>query len=368
MIPLVDIARQDKKIQPQIISAIKKIIKKGDFILGKEVEEFEKEFAKYIGVKYCVGVASGTDAILLSLRALGTGSGDEVIVPANTFISTVLPIIYVGAKPILIDIDPDTYNIDVSKIEEKISKKTKAILPVYLFGQIAEIDKILKIAKKHKLFVIEDAAQAHGSTFKNKKAGSFSDIACFSFYPGKNLGAYGDGGAIVTNNKSIAERIKVLRNIGQIKKYIHTEKGYNSRLDTIQAAILRIKLKELDGWNKQRRDIATLYNKLLSNLSVSLPKEIDGSISNYHLYVIRVRKRDELIRYLRGKKIFTGIHYPVPIHLHKALRDLPYKKGDFPVTEKYASQIISLPIFPGMIEKEVGIITEAIKSFYDFKK
>lgn len=368
MIPLVDIGRGDKKIVPQIIKSIREVIRRGDFILGDEVGKFEEEFAKYCGVKYCVGVASGTDAILLALRVLGIGSGDEVIIPANTFISTVLPIIYLGAKPVLIDIDPDTYNIDVSKIEEKISKKTKAIIPVHLFGQISQMNKILKIAKKHKLFVIEDAAQAHGSTLKNKKAGSLSDIACFSFYPGKNLGAYGDGGALVTNSKSLAEKIKILRNIGQVKKYIHSEKGYNSRLDTLQAAVLRIKLKELDGWNKQRKDIADLYNKLLLSLSVYLPKEIDGSVSNYHLYVIRVSRRDSLLKYLHERKIFAGIHYPVPIHLHKALRDLPYKKGDFPITEKYSGEIISLPIFPGMQKKEIGIITKAIKSFYDSKE
>lgn len=368
MIPLFDIIRQDKKIQPQIIAAIKKITQKGDFILGEEVERFEEEFAKYCEANYCVGVASGTDAILLALRALDIGKGDEVIVQANTFISSVVPIIYVGAVPILVDINKDTYNIDISGIEKKISKKTKAILPVHLFGQMAEMDKIYKIAREHKLFVIEDAAQAHGSTFKDKKAGNFSDIACFSFYPGKNLGAYGDGGAIVTNNKSIAEKIRILRDIGQKKKYIHTEKGYNSRLDTIQAAVLRIKLLHLDKWNKQRRSIATQYDKLLSGLPVSLPKEIRGSISNYHLYVVRVSKRDKLLKYLHRKKIFAGIHYPIPIHLHKALSDLPYKKGDFPVTEKYASQILSLPIFPGMSKNEVGIITEAIKSFYENKK
>lgn len=375
MIPLVDIVRQDKKILPQINKAIKRVAEKGDFILGEDVNKFEEEFARYCGVKYCVGVASGTDAILLALRALVIGPGDEVIVPANTFISTVLPIIYLGAKPVLIDIDPDTYNIDVSKIEEKISKNTKAIIPVHLFGQIAQMDKILQIAKKYKLFVIEDAAQAHGSTFKNKKAGlpagkagSFSNIACFSFYPGKNLGAYGDSGAIVTNDKTLADKIKILRNIGQVKKYIHVEKGYNSRLDTLQAAVLRIKLRELDKWNKERRSLAALYNKLLSGLPVSVPIQADGSISNFHLYVIRVPKRNSLLKFLHKKKIFAGIHYPVPIHLHKALRDLPYKKGDFPITEKYAGEIISLPIFPGMSKKEVAIITEAIKSFYDSKK
>ena len=366
MIPLVDVTRQNRVIQSKIFNALKKISQKGDFILGSEVEKFEKDFAKYCSAKYCVGVASGTDAILLSLRAVGIGPGDEVVVPANSFISSILPIIYLSAKPILVDINPGTYNIDVSKIEATITKKTKAIIPVHLFGQIAEMDKISRIAKKHKLFVIEDATQAHGSTYKGKKAGYFSDVACFSFYPGKNLGAWGDGGAVITNNKKLSDKIKVLRNIGQTKKYIHSEKGYNSRLDTIQAAVLRVKLKELDKWNGQRREIADLYKKLLKDLPVVLPHVPEGNSPNYHLFVIRAPKRDRLLKYLHSKKIFAGIHYPVPLHLHKATADLPFKKGDFPVTEKCASEIISLPIFPGMKKKEVVIIASALKKFYDF--
>lgn len=368
MIPLVDIVRQDKKIQPQIFQAIRKITKKGDFILGKEVELFEKEFAKYCDVKYAVGVSSGSDAITLALRAINIRPGDEIIVQANTFISTVLPIIYLGAKPILVDINPNTYNIDVEQIEKKITKKTRAIFPVHLYGQVSEMDKILKIAKKHKLLVIEDACQAHGAKLNGKKAGSFGDIACFSFYPGKNLGAYGDGGAIVTNNKNLADKIKILRNIGQEKKYIHVEKGYNNRLDTMQAAILRIKLRKLDSWNKERRKIADVFSRALRNIVLATPIEAVGSRSNYHLYVIRVKKRDKLLEFLHKKDIQAGIHYPTPIHLHKALSDLNYKKGDFPLSEKYAQEIISLPIFPYMKLSEVDIIIKTIRRYYEIKK
>jgi len=368
MIPLVDIVRQDRKLQPKIIRAIRKITKKGDFILGQEVELFERDFANYCGVKFAVGVSSGSDAIMLALRAIGIKPGDEIIVQANTFISTVLPIIYLGAEPVLVDINPDTYNIDVNKIEKKITKKTRAIFPVHLYGQICEMDKISKIAKKHNLFVIEDAAQAHGSTLNNKKAGTFGDIACYSFYAGKNLGAYGDGGAVVTNKKKFADKIRILRHIGQAKKYIHIEKGYNNRLDTIQAAILRIKLRELDKWNKERRRIAKYFNKQLRNFVLAIPIEIPGSQSNYHLYVVRVNNRDKLLACLHKNKIYAGIHYPNPIHLHKALSDLPYKKGDFPISEKHAKEILSLPIFPYMSTKEADIIVKTIRKFYEAQK
>lgn len=364
MIPLVDIVAQDKKIQSLIKHAINKVIQKGDFILGDEVKHFENEFAKYCNVKYAVGVASGSDAILLALRALKIKKGDEIIVPANTFISTVLPIIYLGAKPILVDINPNTYNIDVSKIEKAITDKTKVILPVHLFGQVAEMDRIMKIAKKHKLSVVEDACQAHGSVFNKKKAGSFGDVSCFSFYPGKNLGAYGDGGMITTNKKRVADRVRLLRNIGQKQKNVHTEKGYNSRLDTLQAAILRIKLSYLNSWNKERRKLAIYFSKKLRGLPIAIPQEEKRSISNYHLYVIRAKKRDKLLYYLHKKKIFAGINYPVPIHLHKALSDLAYKRGDFPIAERYAKEILSLPIFPGLTKKQADKISLEIRNFY----
>lgn len=367
MIPLVNIVRQDQKLQPLINTAIKKILKKGDFILGEEVEKFEKDFAEYCSVKYSAGVASGTDAILIALKALDIKSGDEVIVPANTFISTVLPILYIGAKPVLVDIDERIYNINPQEIRKKITKKTKAIMPVHLYGQIAEMEEIMSIAREYHLFVIEDACQAHGSFYKNKIAGSFGDLACFSFYPGKNLGAYGDAGAVVTNNAQLAERIKILRNIGQKEKYVHIEKGYNSRLDTVQAAVLRIKLSQLNSWNEQRRTIASEYNKLLQalNSDIITPFEPEYSKSNYHLYVIRVKKRDLLLDHLKKNGIMAGIHYPIPVHLHKAMNDLQYKKGDFPITEKYASRIISLPISPSFRDSEIKKVVSAIKSFYE---
>lgn len=365
MIPLVNIVRQDKTLQPEIFSAMQKTTRRGDFILGEDTAHFEREYAKYCGVRYAVGVASGTDAILLALRALGIGKGDEVIVPANTFISTVLPIIYLGAKPVLVDINPDTYNIDIQKIEQRITKHTKVILPVHLYGQIAEMDAITRIAKKHRLFVIEDACQAHGALYKKKKAGSFGDIACFSFYPGKNIGAYGDGGAIVTNNRRLAQKIRILRNIGQKSKYLHTVKGYNSRLDTLQAAILRIKLHHLDSWNRERRKIAVYYNRKLRGSLFITPVERKESVGNYHLYVIRVKKRNALLAYLHKKGIGAGVHYPIPIHLHKALCDIGYKKGDFPITEKYAKEILSLPIFPGLTRRECDLIIGRIRNFYE---
>lgn len=367
MIPFVDISRQDKKIRPKIKDAVENVINGGHFILGPQVLEFEEKFASYCGTKYSVGVASGTDAILIALRALNVGWGDEVIVPANTFISTVLPILYVGAKPILVDIDRKTYNLDPEQVEKRISKKTKAIIPVHLYGQIAEMDEILKIAKSNKLYIVEDACQAHGSIYKGQKAGSFGDIGCFSFYPGKNLGAYGDGGIVTTSDGKLAEKIRILRDVGQKEKYIHIVKGYNSRLDTLQAAILIVKLTQLDEWNRQRRSLASLYTQLLSSLdiNVTVPFEPEYSKSNYHLYIARVDERDKLLEHLKTNGIMAGIHYPVPIHLHRALKDIGYKKGDFPISEEYASQIISLPIFPYLSNEEVKTIVEHIKNFYE---
>ncbi|MDO8658532.1 MAG: DegT/DnrJ/EryC1/StrS family aminotransferase [Candidatus Levybacteria bacterium] len=367
MIPLVDLSRLETGLKNQIQEKIKDIVRKGNYILGEELEIFETEFAEYCERKYCVGVASGTDAIFLALVAIGIKNGDEVIAPANTFISTVLPAVHLKAKPVLVDIDPQTYNIDPQKIEEKISSKTRAIISVHLYGQPASMDKILQIAKKYKLRVIEDACQAHGAIYKGKKAGSLSDIACFSFYAGKNLGCFGDGGAIVTNSKKLADKIKTLRNIGQKKKYHHIEKGFNSRLDTIQAAVLSAKLLYLDKWNLKRRRLASEYNRLLEKLSVVIPFEPEKYISNYHLYVIRVKKRDQLLEYLKSKGIFCGIHYPIPIHLQKSMKELGYKKGDFPITEKYAKEIISLPIFPQLRNEEVAIIAKYIKEFYENK-
>jgi dTDP-4-amino-4,6-dideoxygalactose transaminase len=364
-IPLVDLKAQYQEIKKDLDFTVLKVLENGNFILGEEVGSFEKEFAKYCGTKYCVGVASGWEAIFLSLKALGIGQGDEVITAANTFIATVFPIIETGAKPVLVDIDPRTYQIDPELVEKVVTKKTKAILPVHLFGFPADLDEITKIARKYRLWVIEDAAQAHGSLYKGRHCGGVGDLGAFSFYPGKNLGAAGDAGAIVTNKKILAEKIRIMRDVGQSKKYYHTLFGYNSRLDTLQAAILSVKLKKLNLWNKQRKVLARLYDQLLADLPIVLPpKPNRGLNGNYHLYVIRTTKRDQLLEYLKDKGVYGGIHYPIPVHLQKALKGLGYQKGDFPITEKYAQEILSLPIYPQLRENEVRQISKLIHRFF----
>lgn len=362
-ISLVDLTEQHLILKNKIDQALNKIFSSGTFILGQEVEQFEQEFASYCDVKYCIGVASGSDAILLSLHALGIGSGDEIITVPNTFISTVLPILSLGAKPVFVDIDPKTYQIDPSLLEQAINQKTKAIIPVHLYGIPAQMDLIMKIAKKHGLYILEDACQAHGSMLENKKCGGFGDIAAFSFYPGKNLGAAGDGGGIVTNNKKLAEKIRVMRNIGQAKKYKHDMLGYNSRLDTIQAAILKIKLKNLDQWNAKRRKLANTYNKFLKDLVILPPKLDTGYLENFHLYVIRVSKRNNLLGYLYSKGIKCGIHYPIPLHLQKPLKFLGYKRGDFPIAEKMAKEVLSLPMYPELKKEQIEYICKHIKKY-----
>lgn len=363
-VPFVDLTRESHKISKAILDKIKKVISSGTFILGNEVTQFEEMFSKYLGIKYCVGVASGTDALTLSLKALGIGKGDEIIVPAFTFIASVSPIVLLGAKPVLVDILPDKPTINYSQVENAITERTKAILPVHLYGYSCDMQNINKMAKKHNLFVIEDACQAHGSKYKNKKAGTFGDIAAFSFYPGKNLGSYGDAGAIVTSNKLLAEKVRMLRDHGQKKKYRHEVIGYNSRLDTINAAVLKIKLPYLEEWNKKRRQLANLYSKLLRNLPIELPFENNVAIPNYHLYVIKTSKRDKLYTYLRNKNIFCGIHYPFPLHLQPALKSLNYKAGDFPSSEKFARTCLSLPMFPHLSEKEVYFVAKQISAFF----
>ena len=365
-IPLVDIKSQVYSIYPEIDDLITKTLLSGWFILGNEVEQFEKEFADYCNAKYAVGVASGSDALALSLQALGIGSGDEVITVPNTFIATVDAIFRNGAKPVFVDIDPETYNIDVSNIEEKITDKTKAIIPVHLYGQSADMDPIIKIAKEYDLKIIEDACQAHGAEYKGKKVGSIGEVGCFSFYPAKNLGCYGDGGMMVTNDMGLSEKIKMLRNYGQSKKYYHDFIGYNSRLDELQAAVLRVKLKYLDKWNDLRRAHAKIYNELLEHVSgTEIPIEKDYAKHVYHLYVIRCKERDKLQQYLNSKGISTGIHYPIPVHLQEAYKHLEYNKGSFPITEKYASEILSLPMFPELRNEELEYVCNIVKEFYD---
>ena len=362
-IPFVDLKKQYQSISKEIDAAIYDVLQKGWFILGDNVVTFEEEFAKYCNTKYAIGVASGTDALTLSIEALGIGEGDEVITVPNTFIATVDAISRNRAKPVFVDIDSETYNIDVDKIEEKITDKTKAIIPVHLYGQPADMDSIVKIAREYDLKIIEDGCQAHGSEYNGKKVGSLGDVGCFSFYPGKNLGAYGDGGIVVTNNFEIAEIIRILRNYGQKIKYHHDIVGYNSRLDEIQAAVLRVKLKYLDKWNELRRLHSKEYNEFLSEISgIVLPFSEENVKHVYHLYVIRCENRDAIQEKLSSKGISTGIHYPVPIHLQLAYTKLGYCKGDFPITEEYVKKIISLPIFPELTFDEVRYVSEQIKA------
>ena len=365
-IPFVDLKTQYQSIKKEINQAIFQIINSGQFIKGEYLAKFEKEFAHFSRTKYCVGVASGTDALHLGLRALRLKANDEVIIPANTFIAAPFMTFLVAGKVIFTDINPRTYNIDTAKIEEKITKKTRVIMPVHLYGQPAQMDEILKIAQKYKLVVIEDACQAHGARYKTKPVGSLGLLAAFSFYPSKNLGAYGDAGCITTNSKIIAERIKKLREYGSLSKYIHPEFGFNSRLDSLQAAILRVKLKYLNYWNKRRRNLAKRYNRKISVWLpfIKCPEEAADCWSVYHLYVIRVPKRNQLLSYLKEKDIHCGIHYPKPTHLQEPYKKIGYKKGDFPITEKYAKEIISLPLYPELTEKKQDIIIQAIKDFY----
>jgi dTDP-4-amino-4,6-dideoxygalactose transaminase len=363
-IPLVSVARQYMALRGEIDTAFYRIMRSGSYILGAEVEAFEKEFALYCKTKHAVGVASGFDALALALRALGIIPGDEVITVSHTFISTVLAILAVGATPVFVDVDPRTLLIDCSKIEEKITRKTKAILPVHLYGNVADMVSIMAIARTHHLYVMEDACQAHGSLYRGKCAGSIGDVGCFSFYPSKNLGAAGDGGAVVTNSSLVAKRVHMLRNIGQAKKYLHTIYGYNSRLDALQAAILRVKLRHLDQWNTRRRIFAGAYRTAFVHQPlrcVDVPTKVTP---NYHLFVIEMSRRDKLARYLAKRGIVTGIHYPTPVHLQPCMKPLGYRRGDLPITEACVSRILSLPMFPQLRTDEIGRVTKSIRSFF----
>lgn len=346
MIPIVNLKEQYNDIEKEICAALKKVFKSGWFILGENVERFEEEFSFYNGVKFCVGVGSGTEALHLSLIAAGVKAGDEVITVANTAFPTVAAIFLARGKPVFVDIDPYTYNMNVKEIEKVITKKTKVILPVHLFGYPAEMGPIMAISRRYGLRVIEDACQAHGALYKSKKVGTFADLGCFSFYPTKNLGAYGDGGAVITNSPKLYTKLKLLRNYGQKDRYRHEIVGFNSRLDEIQAAILRIKLKRLDRWNEKRRLIAKVYAEHLDRNRYALPEEKSYVKPVYHLYVIRAKKRDVLRSFLKRQGIETQIHYPVPIHKQKAYYSLGLKKYHLPVTERYSKEIISLPVFP----------------------
>jgi dTDP-4-amino-4,6-dideoxygalactose transaminase len=369
MIALVDLKRQYKTIQEDIDKAIRDVVLNTDFIMGGDLKKLEEEFAHYCGAAHAVGLDSGTGALELALHAVGLKPGDEVIVPAFTFYATASAVWAAGGKPVFVDVEDDTANIDPSRIEAAITLKTKVILPVHLYGQPVNMNEIMAIAKKHKLLVIEDACQAHGARIylkdgQVKMAGSVGAIGCFSFYPGKNLGAYGDGGMIVTNKKEYADAIRLLGDYGRTGKYQHDHMGYNRRLDTIQAAVLRVKLKKLDSWNIARRKWADLYDKLLGGIGVRTIKIRDFGEPARHIYAIRVERRDELLDFLRQNGVGAGIHYPIPLHIQKAFDWLGYKQGDFPISEKIAKEELSLPLFPELTEKEVEQVVSLIEGFF----
>jgi dTDP-4-amino-4,6-dideoxygalactose transaminase len=365
-IPLVDLKAQYATIKPEIDAAMQRVVNNTSFILGKEVAEFEKNFAAFCTAQYCVGTDSGTAALHLALIILGIQPGDEVITTTHTFIATSEVISLIGAKPVLVDIDPRTYNIDPNKIEAAITPHTRAVIPVHLYGQPAEMDAILDIAQRHNLRVIEDAAQAHGAEYRDKRAGTMGDVACFSFYPGKNLGAYGDAGALVTNDRALAEHARMLRDHGRSEKYAHKLVGYGYRLDALQAAILGAKLPHLDAWNARRREIADFYTELLPRYCGSdivtpyVPSHIQPV---YHIYCIRAENRDGLQKHLRARGIDTGIHYPIPLHVQPVYENLGYKAGDFPNAEKAASEILSLPMYPELTNEQAQQIVDAIRDF-----
>ncbi len=362
-VPFVSFLPVERELDKELRAAFERVYTRSWYIKGIEAESFEKEFARYCNIAYCVGTGNGLDALMLALKALGIKKGDEVIVPANTYIATALAVTYSGAVPVLVEPDIRTFNINSEKIEEKITPKTKAIIPVHLYGQICDMDSIIEIARKYNLYIIEDCAQAHGAIYKKKKAGSFGNIAGFSFYPGKNLGALGDAGAIVTNNKELLEKVSILGNYGSDYKYHHIYKGNNSRLDEMQAAFLSAKLPFLDKINEGRRRIARMYMEGIENPKIILPYVMPESIHVWHIFAIRTIYRDSLEKYLHENGIGTNKHYPIPIHLQKCYQDLGYTKGSFPVAEEISATELSLPMYYGMSDKAVQYVIDKINDF-----
>jgi dTDP-4-amino-4,6-dideoxygalactose transaminase len=361
MIPLVDLRVQYLSIKPEIDAAIARVLETGQFVLGAEVEGFEREFAEYCGASEGVAVNSGTSALHLALLAAGVGAGDEVITVPFTFVATTAAICYTGAKPVFVDIDPTTFTMDVTKIEAAITSRTKALLPVHLYGQAADMDPILEIAKRHGLAVIEDACQAHGARYKGKPVGALGDSGCFSFYPGKNLGAYGEGGILVTNRPTVAKEVRMLRDWGQEKKYHHVLKGFNYRMEGFQGAILRVKLRRLADWTAARRAHATDYNRLLTGAGVGTPVEAAYAEHVYHVYAVRTTDRETLARTLHSNGVSTGIHYPVPVHLQPAYADLGHVRGDFPESERAADEVLSLPMYPELSRTHIEQVAAVLQ-------
>lgn len=354
--------RQYRMFAEEYKQAVLRVLDSGWYVLGKEVESFEREYAGYMGSKHCVGLNNGLDSLTLSLRAMGIGKGDEVIVPANTFIATVMGIVENGAMPVFVEPD-EYYNLDADGIEEHITQKTRAVIVVHLYGQAANMQKIRDIVDRHQLYLIEDCAQAHTASFQGRMIGTWGDVGCFSFYPTKNLGAFGDGGAIITNHDEIAARMRMIRNYGCSRKYHNEVKGVNSRLDEIQAALLRVKLGHLKELTEERRAGAERYLEEIHNNAITLPQIREGATHVWHLFVVRCQKRDALQAYLLEKGIRTQIHYPIPPHLQECYTDLGYHEGEFPITEQYAREVLSLPLFNGMTDEEIQYVIDAVNAF-----
>ncbi|HEX2078548.1 MAG TPA: DegT/DnrJ/EryC1/StrS family aminotransferase [Longimicrobium sp.] len=360
-IPLVELAGQYRMLRDEILPAMDGVMSEAQFILGEDVARFEEEFAAFCGAKHCVGVASGLDALQLALRAVGVGPGDEVITAASTFIASALAVTHTGATPVLADVREDDFNLDPEAVERAITPRTRAILPVHLYGQPARMDEIRDIARRHGLRVVEDACQAHGARYGAARTGAMGDAGCFSFYPGKNLGGYGDGGAVVTDDPKVAERLRLDRNYGSRIKYVHDSAGFNSRLDTLQAAVLRIKLRRLDGWNARRRELAALYRELLADADVILPAEMRGVEHVWHLFVIRHPERDRLLADLHARGIGAGVHYPIPIHQQAPYAGIRCVPDGAPVSTLLSRQILSLPLYPEMTEAQVAEVADAVR-------
>ncbi|MGE0268894.1 MAG: DegT/DnrJ/EryC1/StrS family aminotransferase [Candidatus Omnitrophota bacterium] len=363
-VKFIDFSQQYELIRDEIDIGLKKVFEKGNFILGDEEKDFEVAFAKYCQAKYAVGVNSGTDALYLAIAALDITVGDEVILPSYTFIATALCVSYAGATPVFVDIEEETYNIDPVKFKQAITPRTKAVIVVHLYGQPANMDEISAICRDHNIAVIEDAAQSHGAAYNGQKVGSLGDVACFSFYPTKSLGAFGDGGMIVTSSKEIFDKIFMLRDYGRKNRYDHKIKGYNSRLDTVQAVVLSAKLKHLDQWNRMRADNAAYYNEQLAECkSVITPNVLKDRTHVFQTYAVRVPKRDEVVEQMLANKIAVLIHYPIPVHLQEAYQDAGYKTGDLPVSEKIANEILSLPMYPHMTRDDIDMVCDTLKRF-----
>jgi dTDP-4-amino-4,6-dideoxygalactose transaminase len=363
-VPYLDLAAQIRGIRKEIDAALARSLDNCSFCLGPDVAQFEKDFAAACGAGHCLGFNSGTSALHIAMRVLDIGPGDEVITTPFTFVATSWAISYVGAKPVYVDIDDETFNINPALIERAITSRTKAILPVHLYGQPFDVDKVLEICRKHKLPLVEDAAQAHGAKYKGKVVGTFGDMACFSFYPGKNLGACGEGGALVTNNARFAARAKSLREHGSTVRYYHDEVGYNYRMEGFQGAVLGVKLPHLPKWTQERRRVAARYTELLADMPLQLPREAEYAESAWHLYVVRHPRRDELKKFLEDNGVGCAVHYPIPLHLQKVYACLGHKPGDFPVAEKISGECLCLPMFPELTEKQISRVAEVIKNFF----